>query len=117
MTSAQKPLWSAPSATGPVTAGVRVPGSKSETNRALLLAALADSPSAITGGLRARDSVLMIGGMRALCVEVAAGEKFDAPVWYVTPPARPRLSGRRSAHAVATSQANRSPSSSTHRSA
>jgi 3-phosphoshikimate 1-carboxyvinyltransferase len=86
MTSAEKPLWSAPSVTRPVTADVRVPGSKSATNRALLLAALADSPSTITGGLRARDSVLMVGALRALGVEVDAGEALDAPVWRVTPP-------------------------------
>ena len=86
MTSAEKPLWSAPSASRPVTADVRVPGSKSATNRALLLAALADSPSTITGGLRARDSVLMIGALRALGVEVDAGNELDAPVWRVTPP-------------------------------
>ena len=91
MTSAEKTLWSAPSASRPVTADIRVPGSKSATNRALVLAALADSPSTITGGLRARDSVLMIGALRALGVEVEAGEKFDAPVWRVTPPER--LSG------------------------
>src|SRR5579859_7848624 len=90
MTSAEKTLWSAPSATRPVTADVRVPGSKSATNRALVLAALADSPSTITGGLRARDSVLMVGGLRALGVEVDAGEKLDAPVWRITPPKRLR---------------------------
>jgi 3-phosphoshikimate 1-carboxyvinyltransferase len=90
MTSAEKTLWSAPSASRPVTADVRVPGSKSATNRALLLAALADSPSTITGGLRARDSVLMVGGLRALGVEVDAGEKLGAPVWRVTPPAQLR---------------------------
>ena len=90
MTSAEKTLWSAPSAHRPVTADVRVPGSKSATNRALLLAALGDSPSTITGGLRARDSVLMIGALRALGVEVDAGEDFDAPVWRITPPAQLR---------------------------
>ena len=36
-----------------------MPGSKSLTNRALVLAALADGPSTITGALRARDSLLM----------------------------------------------------------
>ena len=38
---------------------VAVPGSKSLTNRALVLAALADGPSTVTGALRARDSLLM----------------------------------------------------------
>ncbi|MFL6110960.1 MAG: 3-phosphoshikimate 1-carboxyvinyltransferase [Catenulispora sp.] len=86
MTSTEKILWPAPSADRPVTAAVRVPGSKSATNRALLLAALADGPSTIRGGLRARDSVLMIGALRELGVEVEAGERFDAPRWTVTPP-------------------------------
>jgi len=90
MTSAEKTLWSAPSASRPVTANVSVPGSKSATNRALLLAALADGPSTIEGGLRARDSVLMVDGLRALGVEVEAGERFDAPVWHITPPAQLR---------------------------
>src|ERR1051326_8319303 len=86
MTSAEKILWSAPSASRPVAAEVRVPGSKSATNRALLLAALAEGPSTIHGGLRARDSVLMIGALRELGVEVAAGERYEAPEWSVTPP-------------------------------
>ncbi len=51
--------WPAPLADAPVTAVVRVPGSKSLTNRALLLAALADGPSTVSGALRARDTVLM----------------------------------------------------------
>ncbi|MBS2552931.1 3-phosphoshikimate 1-carboxyvinyltransferase [Catenulispora sp. NL8] len=88
MTSAEKTLWSAPPASRPVTANVRVPGSKSATNRALLLAALADSASTVTGGLRARDSVLMVGGLRALGVKIEAGAELEAPVWRVTPPER-----------------------------
>ena len=43
-----------------------MPGSKSLTNRALVLAALADGPSVITGALRARDTVLMGGAVAAL---------------------------------------------------
>lgn len=58
--------WPAPPATGPVDAVVRVPGSKSETNRALVLAALADAPSTVRGALDARDTRLMIEGLRAL---------------------------------------------------
>jgi 3-phosphoshikimate 1-carboxyvinyltransferase len=51
--------WPAPTADGPVTATVTVPGSKSMTNRALVLAALADGPSLLRGTLEARDTVLM----------------------------------------------------------
>ena len=59
-------LWSAPTAVGPVRAVVEVPGSKSITNRALILAALAEGPSVITGGLLARDTALMIDALRSL---------------------------------------------------
>ncbi|WP_226436166.1 3-phosphoshikimate 1-carboxyvinyltransferase [Rhodococcus yananensis] len=59
-------LWRAPRAESPVDATVTLPGSKSITNRALILAALADGPSTITGALRSRDTDLMIGALRTL---------------------------------------------------
>lgn len=59
-------LWAAPVATQPVNAVVAIPGSKSATNRALVLAALADSPSVLRRPLRARDTELMAAGLRAL---------------------------------------------------
>jgi 3-phosphoshikimate 1-carboxyvinyltransferase len=58
--------WPAPHATGPIHAVVSVPGSKSASNRALILAALADGPSRISGLLDARDTRLMIDALRAL---------------------------------------------------
>ena len=58
--------WPAPLATSPVEAVVPVPGSKSQTGRALVLAALADGPSLVTGALRARDTSLMAAGLVAL---------------------------------------------------
>jgi len=58
--------WRAPAAHGPVRATLRLPGSKSITNRALILAALSDSPSVVRGVLKARDSSLAIGALRAL---------------------------------------------------
>ncbi len=64
------PPWPAPVATAPVHATVSVPGSKSASNRALILAALADGPSRITGLLDARDTQLMADGLRLLGVEV-----------------------------------------------
>jgi 3-phosphoshikimate 1-carboxyvinyltransferase len=81
--AAEKILWSAPSATRPVQATVSIPGSKSATNRALVLAALGDSPSSISGGLRARDSELMIGALRELGVDV---DDESESTWRVTPP-------------------------------
>jgi 3-phosphoshikimate 1-carboxyvinyltransferase len=63
-------LWPAPTATGPVDAVVAVPGSKSASNRALVLAALADGPSTLSGVLDARDTQLMMAGLRLLGNEV-----------------------------------------------
>ena len=51
--------WPAPTAPGPVRATVRLPGSKSVTARALVLAALAEGPSTVHDPLRARDTELM----------------------------------------------------------
>jgi 3-phosphoshikimate 1-carboxyvinyltransferase len=62
--------WPAPTATGPLAARVTVPGSKSLTNRELVLAALADGPGRVLAPLEARDSDLMIGGLRALGVGI-----------------------------------------------
>lgn len=59
-------VWPAPAATAPLDATVLVPGSKSLTNRALPLAALASEPTTIRGALRSRDADLMIAGLRAL---------------------------------------------------
>ncbi|HEX7164130.1 MAG TPA: 3-phosphoshikimate 1-carboxyvinyltransferase [Trebonia sp.] len=58
--------WRAPTAHGPVRATLRLPGSKSITNRALILAALSDSPSVVRGLLKARDTSLAVGALRAL---------------------------------------------------
>ena len=65
--------WPAPPASGPVHATVTVPGSKSMTNRALILAALAavqSGPSRISGALRSRDTDLMIGALRTLGLSI-----------------------------------------------
>lgn len=70
-------LWPAPVASSPVSATVSVPGSKSITNRALVLAALADAPSVIGGALRSRDTDLMADALRAMGASVTAdGDTF-----------------------------------------
>src|ERR1022692_2202194 len=58
--------WAVPQADGPVRAVVRLPGSKSMTNRALVLAALCEGPTQITGPLVARDTALMVAALRSL---------------------------------------------------
>ncbi|MDN5751451.1 MAG: 3-phosphoshikimate 1-carboxyvinyltransferase, partial [Pseudonocardia sp.] len=64
--------WAAPSANDPVRARVSVPGSKSVTNRALLLAALSGGPASVSGAPATRDTALMVGALRSLGVPVTA---------------------------------------------
>ncbi len=59
-------LWPAPHPSGPVRATVRLPGSKSLTNRALVLAALSDGPSVVRRALRSRDTQLMAEALAQL---------------------------------------------------
>src|ERR1700733_9503052 len=88
--------WRAPAASGPVRVQVRPPGSKSVTNRALVLAALADGPTVITNPLRARDTRLMAAALRDLGAVIdedghgagagaGAGAAVEPEVWRVTP--------------------------------
>ncbi len=67
-------MWTAPRAPQPVHATVTVPGSKSQTNRALVLAALAAAQgvgtSTLSGALRSRDTDLMIGALCALGLRI-----------------------------------------------
>ena len=62
--------WPAPTASGPITGTVSVPGSKSVTNRALLLAALSGGEASVAGAPATRDTALMVGALRALGVPV-----------------------------------------------
>ena len=62
--------WLSPLATGPVTATVVLPGSKSLTNRYLVLAALANGTSRLRRPLRSRDTMLMVAALRALGASV-----------------------------------------------
>ena len=79
-----------PSSRGPVTAEVRVPGSKSETNRALILAALSDGPCRIDGALVSRDSDLMLAALAAIGVTVdgtaADGLRITPPLQFRSVP-------------------------------
>ena len=58
--------WPAPRAGAPLRAEVTVPGSKSLTNRYLLLAALADGPSVVINPLQSRDARLMLDALTVL---------------------------------------------------
>lgn len=73
--------WRAPFARGPVHAELSLPGSKSLTNRALVLAALADGPSVVRRALRSRDTELMAGALAAL----GTGIDTSGDDWAVIP--------------------------------
>ena len=80
---ASEPLdpWPAPRALEPVDLVVSLPGSKSLTNRALILAAIADGPSVVRRALRSRDTLLMAAALTGL------GSAVDTTTddWTMTP--------------------------------
>ncbi|NBM15359.1 3-phosphoshikimate 1-carboxyvinyltransferase [Streptomyces sp. GC420] len=92
---AKNSLWSAPVASGPVDATVTVPGSKSVTNRGLVLAALAAEPGWLRRPLRSRDTLLMAEALRAMGVGIeetlssssslAGGPEATGEAWRIIP--------------------------------
>ncbi|WP_156725974.1 3-phosphoshikimate 1-carboxyvinyltransferase [Streptomyces apocyni] len=91
---AHSALWPAPLASGAIHATVPVPGSKSVTNRALVLAALAAEPGWLRRPLRSRDTLLMAGALRALGVGIeetvsssssATGANGAGEAWRIIP--------------------------------
>jgi 3-phosphoshikimate 1-carboxyvinyltransferase len=75
-------LWPAPfRGDKKVSARVVIPGSKSVTNRALILAAQAQSPSLLKRPLISRDTELMVAGLRAMGVSI----KETDSAWEITP--------------------------------
>ena len=82
-------LWSAPfRGNRPISAAITIPVSKSATNRALILAALASSPSKLRKPLHSRDSALMIAVLLAIgcqIVEEANGDLEITPAKFFGP--------------------------------
>jgi 3-phosphoshikimate 1-carboxyvinyltransferase len=75
-------LWPAPyRGDKKVSARVVIPGSKSVTNRALILAAQAQSPSLLKRPLISRDTELMVAGLRAMGISI----KETDSAWEITP--------------------------------
>lgn len=65
---------------GAIDARPRIPGSKSITNRALLLAAIAAGPSSVAGWLDAEDTRWMLGALRALGIAVDGDAQSSTPL-------------------------------------
>ena len=79
-------LWPAPfRGRNSVSARVIIPGSKSVTNRALILAAQAGAPSILKRPLVSRDSELMVAGLKAMGVGISELEVAGDLAWKVTP--------------------------------
>ena len=84
MTSANN-LWPAPfRGKKPVDVRVVIPGSKSVTNRALILAAQAEGTSKLRRPLVSRDSELMMGGLKALGLSITETQENGDLVFNVT---------------------------------
>jgi 3-phosphoshikimate 1-carboxyvinyltransferase len=79
--------WKAPTPANPINAKLSLPGSKSLTNRELVLAALADTPSTLRAPLHSRDSRLMVEALRSLGTTIAEvpGDSPYGADWAVTP--------------------------------
>ncbi len=88
-------LWTAPCMPTPVHATVTVPGSKSQTNRTLVLAGLAAArgggAATIGGALRSRDTDLMIRALQSLGLDVAGGGADLTVSGALTPDTRARI--------------------------
>ena len=79
-------LWPAPfRGRNSVSARVIIPGSKSVTNRALILAAQAQAPSILKRPLISRDSELMVAGLKAMGVGISELQVDGDLAWKVTP--------------------------------
>ena len=77
----------APTTDVPVHSELTIPGSKSLTNRELMIAAIADGPGRLIAPLHSDDSARMVDALRALGVgieEVESGHEFG-PDLVVTP--------------------------------
>jgi 3-phosphoshikimate 1-carboxyvinyltransferase len=81
-------MWAAPfRGTNPVNSIVVIPGSKSVTNRALVLTALADSPSTLRRPLISRDTTLMKSGLIAMGTVIADAHEDGEHQWRISPQA------------------------------
>ena len=82
LSSGETNLWPAPfRGAQAVDATVTIPGSKSVTNRALILAAQAKTPSHLHKPLISRDSELMSAGIQSLGIAITGSDES----WVITP--------------------------------
>lgn len=84
---AETGVWAAPVASGPLVARLTLPGSKSQTNRELVLSALAERPSDLHRPLHSRDTALMAEALKSLGATIREypGDGEFGPDWIVEP--------------------------------
>ena len=83
-----------PPVNGPIRGTIRPPGSKSLTNRALVIAALAQGESTLTGVLDSRDTRVMVQSLRQLGFQISASAANTANPLDVPVSSELRLTGR-----------------------
>lgn len=94
-TSSSFPVWNAPVARNSLAATVEIPGSKSLSNRYLILAALSSTPTVLKGLLISRDTELMMKALEALGVGIEPDTEIATTV-RVVPPTSGRFNGNTS---------------------
>ncbi len=77
-------VWKAPTAKGPLNATVVLPGSKSQTSRALVIGTIASAPTTIRGALASRDSFLATKAMRHFGAQFDYSDEVNSLT--ITPP-------------------------------
>jgi 3-phosphoshikimate 1-carboxyvinyltransferase len=78
--SSNSAAWQAPEPVGPLNANVPIPGSKSLSNRYLVLAAAGRKSVELRGLLRSRDTELMISALETLGVRITANHSDPTTV-------------------------------------
>lgn len=92
--SATSPTWPCPQSHGALQTTVCLPGSKSQTIRALVIGAIAASPTQIEGALAARDTVLAAQMISQFGAQVEAVDQSKSDSLVIVPPAKLRAASR-----------------------
>lgn len=86
--AATSPAWPCPQSPGALQATVRLPGSKSQTIRALVIGAIAAHPTQLEGALAARDTVLAAQMISQFGAQLEASDQGDRNSLVIVPPTK-----------------------------
>ncbi|MSY65226.1 MAG: 3-phosphoshikimate 1-carboxyvinyltransferase [Actinobacteria bacterium] len=85
MTNWPAPTFDASNRAVAIDSTITIPGSKSVTNRALILAAISQTPSRLRKPLSSRDTDLMVKGLRSLGCQIDEVKTDDGFDYLITP--------------------------------